>query len=99
MSNTEKDEDYYDRADEIIHLANDQCNDASKGKVSSSLLFATARFNAYVLSSTTSSVEELIERKQEAIDYFLEQYKIGLEDNLDDYINNYSKYMSNDENT
>ena len=96
MSNTEKDEHYYDRADEIIHLANEQCGETARGKVSSSLLYAAARFNAFVIASTTSNVDELSNQKNDALEYFVEQYKIGLENNLDDYIENYNKYMNHE---
>jgi hypothetical protein len=32
-------------------------------------------------------------KREETLEYFVEQYKSMLEENLDDYINNYAKYM------
>jgi hypothetical protein len=33
--------------------------------------------------------------RQETIDYFVTQYKAMLEENLDDYIDHFAKYISN----
>ena len=51
MSNNEPqnlDPKFYDRADAHINLSNDQLKDINPGKVSASMMYATARFNAYV---------------------------------------------------
>lgn len=39
---------FYDRADAHIHLSNSQMSEINPGKVSASMMYATARFNAYV---------------------------------------------------
>jgi len=45
----EVDDKFYERADAHIHLCNDQISkDISKGKVSASTMYATARFNAWI---------------------------------------------------
>ena len=41
------DEGFYKRADAFIDLANDQCGGAAFEKVSASLMYASARFNAW----------------------------------------------------
>jgi hypothetical protein len=35
----------------------------------------------------------MAEAREEAIEYFCEQYRLMLEENLDDYIENFEKYM------
>ena len=42
------DKDFYNRADAVIHLANDQLSETPRGKVSASCMYATSRFNAWV---------------------------------------------------
>ena len=42
------DEGFYDRADEHIHLSNDQMSKVSMGKVSASMMYSVARFSAYI---------------------------------------------------
>lgn len=39
---------FFDRADAHIRLANEQLGDISRGKASASMMYATARFNAWV---------------------------------------------------
>ena len=87
------DDKFYDRADAVIHLANDQLSDITRGKASASLLYAASRFNAWISAIGFQSGPEMTEKKAEIIEYFVEQYKIMLEENLDDYIENFDRYM------
>lgn len=81
----ENDDDFYGRADAHIDLSNKQMEIIGRGKVSASMLYATARFNVYVWACGYNSGEELIKTKQELVDYFVEQYKAMLEEHVDDY--------------
>ena len=87
------DDKFYDRADAIIHLANEQNHDIARGKVSASLMYATARFNAWVSACGFQSGSDMQEMKQETIDYFVKQYRSMLEENFDDYIRGFDGYM------
>lgn len=91
MSNETEDQDFFERADAIINLANSQCDDFSIGKVSSSLLFAAARFNAFIVASSAKDLDELTKEKEEAIKYFKQQYEKVFIENMDEYIKNYGK--------
>ena len=90
---TEVDDDFYNRADAVIHLANEQLSVAGRGKVSASCMYATARFNAWVTACGHGSAQEMAAAKEEAIDYFAKQYIAMLSENLDDYIAKFSEYM------
>ncbi len=86
---------FYKRADEHIHLSNSQVSEKiSKGMVSASFMYSVARFNAYVSTSSFNSSKEALEAKQATMEYFIEEYRGMLEENLDDYILNFSKYMA-----
>jgi hypothetical protein len=85
---------FWDRADSFIDLANSYCENVETGKVSASLLYAAARFNASLVAGSAGSVNELKGDKEKAIAYFSEQYKKMLGENLQDYIENYEQYMS-----
>jgi hypothetical protein len=91
-SNEMKPNDFYDRVDALIHIANQQCNDADKGKVSASFLFAAARFNSWVSASGFEHSELMQANRQELVQYFVQQYQSMLEDNLDEFIANFSSY-------
>ena len=90
MKTDKPDDSYWNRADEIIHLANSQSKKTPHGEVSSSLLYATARFNAFIISSSSNSVEDLKRDKSAAIEYFTTQYKNMLTENIDENIKNFS---------
>lgn len=89
----EVDDKFYDRADAHIHLSNSQRDDISRGKVSASMMYATARFNAWVSACGPDSGDEMAAKKDEVVDYFVTQYRSMLEENLDDYIKNFDSYM------
>jgi hypothetical protein len=88
------DDGFYDRADAHIHLSNDQLAGVdSRGKVSASMLYGTARFNAWLSALGFSSGEQMAAAREETLAYFSEQYRLMLEENLDDYIEHFAKYM------
>jgi hypothetical protein len=97
MSNNEEqqlDEKFYERADAHIALANGHINQQlHPGLVSNSMLFAASRFNAWISASGFKDGEEMKEKKKELLDYFVGQYASMLEENLDNYIENYDLYM------
>lgn len=89
----DSDDKFFERADAHITLSNEQAKSESRGKVSASMMYATARFNAWVGASNCASGDELASARDEAIEYFLEQYRKMLTENLDVYIANFDKYM------
>lgn len=84
---------FYDRADGHIHLANERCSEIGRGKVSASLMYGSARFQAWNAACWAEDVDDMKAKRQETVKYFVEQYQAMLEENLDDYINNFQKYM------
>lgn len=88
------DDKFYDRADAHIHLSNEQLADINRGKVSASMLYATARFGAWLTACESSSANEMEEKRAERIAFFVEQYRLMLEENLEDYIQNFDQYMA-----
>ena len=94
MSNKEeRDEEFWKLADEFINFANDKCNDHRNGKVSTTMIFAAARFNAFMFASMAKDLEEFNKDRDMAIEYFSNQYKDAFIENIDDYQKNYGDYM------
>lgn len=87
------DKDFYNRADAVIHLANDQLSGIGRGKVSASCMYATARFNAWVTACGHDSAGDMAAAREETLEYFTRQYRAMLEENIDDYIENFGTYM------
>lgn len=61
---------FYDRADAHINLSNEQIQEQTPGKVSSSMMYATARFNAWWVAYGFASGTEFAATKQEQIEYY-----------------------------
>jgi len=90
-----EDETFFERADSHIHLSNQQISDAvSRGKVSASMMYSTARFNAWLSACSHDNGDEMTENKHDTIEYFVAEYRKMLEENLNDYIENYEPYMT-----
>ncbi len=100
MSHTESQQDdpqqeaFWLRTDEVITLANQQSEQASSEEVSGSLLYASARFNAFLIAASAGNKASLEANKEDAIEYFTEQYRQLLTENLDDYLENFDDYTA-----
>jgi hypothetical protein len=89
------DDNFFDRADAHINLANNQIGpEAGIGKVSASMLYSAARFNAWVGACGCDDSKEMEVVKEEMLEYFCSQFRKMLEDNIQDYIENYDSYIS-----
>ncbi|HEX5049125.1 MAG TPA: DUF3144 domain-containing protein [Gammaproteobacteria bacterium] len=91
-----KDEEarFYERVDSHIQLSNDQLKgEPNRGRVNASMMSASARFSAYVAASSASSADQMAADRDKTIAYFVEQYRLMLEDHLEDHIANFSSYM------
>jgi len=92
MSNEDK--EFYQRVDKHIDLSNDQIKGGvGRGMASASMMYATARFNAWLTACSWQNSAELTESREQSIDYFLAEYRKMLEANFDDYIANFDTYM------
>jgi len=94
MSDGQRDKQFWELADSFIQLANTHLNEAKPSKVSASALFAVSRFNAFVITASAASKEQLIAEKEAAIAYFLEQYETMLRENLDEHLARYDQHSS-----
>ncbi|WP_170572267.1 DUF3144 domain-containing protein [Ruegeria atlantica] len=87
------DDDFFDRADAVINLANTHLEHVGRGKVSASLLYAAARFSSWVSACGFDDSADMKDHKDETIEYFVQEYRKMLTENLDDYIDNFEDYM------
>lgn len=91
-----KDNEFYKRADEHIKLSNNQIKkDIPLGDIGASMMFSTARFNDWMNAYSCENSVEMQVQKTETINYFVEEYRKMLNENLDEYIENYDAYMKN----
>lgn len=88
------DDKFYNRADAHINLSNEQLKDAGLIKVSDSMMYSVVRFNAWVSASGFDSASEMKASREEIMEYFTAQYRMMLEENLDNYITNFDQFMA-----
>ena len=89
------DDGFYARADAHIFLSNEQMTPGVKpGEVSASLMYAVARFNAWISARGFENAEQMKSEKGRMLDYFVTEYRKMLEENLDDYIDNFDSHMN-----
>jgi hypothetical protein len=94
MSDVQRDRQFWELADSFIQLANTHLNEVKPSRVSASALFAASRFNAFVITASTTSKEQLIAEKEAAVAYFLEQYETMLRENLNEHLARYDQHTS-----
>lgn len=79
--------EFYEMVDKFIYLANDLSENQDTTRISSVVMFAAARYNAFNFFVTDGERQN----EQTAIDYYTEQYKLMLQDNFNETRNAYSK--------
>jgi hypothetical protein len=94
MSDNTPGPEFWNRANALINLANDQCDAAHPSEVSASTLYASARFNAFIVAKTTGSAQNMKLEKERALEYFTDQFRKMMSANLDDFTENFEKYMA-----
>ena len=87
------DHDFYDRAHEHLRIANEQLAGVPQGQVSASMMYACARFNAWLSANGRKSATDLQGAYGETIEYFVAQYRKMLVKNLDDFVANFADYV------
>lgn len=91
---SEKDDHFYDRADAHIHLANKHVTEEiGMGKVSASFMFGMSRYAAFVSACGCGNKQDMQSNREQHIQYFVDEFRKAIEDNYDDYIENFAKYM------
>ncbi len=88
------DDAFYQRADAHIALANEETEAASHEAVNASMMFASARFCAFLSARGFASGEAMGAKRDETIEYFVAGFRQMLEGNLDAYIRNFEAYMN-----
>ena len=85
---------FYERADEFIKLANTlRTDDVHAGKINASMLYAVARFSAWTAATGFVKGSDYAKEKQDIIEHFSKNFERMLSDNIDDYAENFQKYM------
>ena len=93
---------FFERADQFIKLANDFCRPAKgeqvkpqelRGQVSAAMLFAASRFNTWVAANNFKDGNEMRDAKDQVMSYLVQQFQMMLDDNFDEYCEQFENYL------
>jgi len=79
--------EFYEMVDEFVYLANKLGGDQDTTRISSVIMFAAARYNAFNFFVTDGEKQN----EAKAIDYYCKQYRLMLQDNFQETGNLYKK--------
>jgi hypothetical protein len=94
ISDDELDEIYRRMVDLFIDSANEMAETNSPENVGMALLYAASRYNAHVVSSHAETLEDYERDIAKVREFFHAQYEQMLDENLEDYKLNYTKYSN-----
>ncbi len=93
MSDEELDKEFRRMADSFIDLANTHSKPENKEIVGMALLYAAARFNAFIVAAHAPDLKKYDADRPKAFEFFMGKYKEMLNGNLDDYRKIYDESM------
>ena len=85
------DEDFYKRADVFLKVANDMIKGTHPGKISASMTFGAARFNAWFFGQMCPSKADMEAKSEEMITQFTEQYQRMLRQHIADHLTHWDE--------
>lgn len=91
MSDEATEREFRRVADTFIDLANEHIASIQKENVGMALLFAAARFNAFVVASHSPTLDKYENDREKAIEFFSTSYLDMLKENLEDYRRAYTE--------
>lgn len=92
------DERIFDLADQLVAQANMATDQGlSPGEVHQALMYASARYGAFIVAASSESKADFKEDKLEARNFYLDQFRQLLNDNFDDYLHHYEHYLGEDQ--
>lgn len=84
---------FWQLADNFINHANSLAANNDLGVVNASFIFASARFNTFVIASQCGTKEAFETERAAALDYFVNQYKIALTEHMAEVHKNFDQYI------
>jgi hypothetical protein len=90
----EADKKFIKMADHFIDQANQQCSDNDHQLVNASLLYASARFSAFITASLAESKENFEEGADKAIAFYVEEFEKMLKEHMKQYKTTFDKRVT-----
>ncbi|HVZ29992.1 MAG TPA: DUF3144 domain-containing protein [Asticcacaulis sp.] len=82
-----------ERVSAQINLSNSQLQHDEPAQVALSTTYAAARFNAWLFARNNANGDDMMARKEEAIELFCREFRQMFIENFDDYAKNHETYL------
>ena len=96
-SESAEEEIYWNLVESFIEAANTACDEVDPGVVSSAMLNAAARFNAFVVAHASIDRKEFTADIDDSIHYLAGRYREFLKGHMEDYREHYKIYIRPEE--
>ncbi|GGC00537.1 hypothetical protein GCM10011352_28360 [Marinobacterium zhoushanense] len=87
------DDEFVEATNKLIEIANEMGGKYGDHKMGVAFIYAAARFNAYIAAGSVTKAEELVDKRDKAVEYFTDRFRQLFDGNLADYIANFDLYM------
>jgi len=85
MEQDQRNKAFFKMADSFIDSANNFCDEEISSRVGSAMMFATARFSAFVVASHSPDRDKYEAEIESATEFFSQEFKRMLIENLEEY--------------
>lgn len=79
--------------DQLIEDANQKTEELDIGEVGNALLYAAARFNAFMVAASCETRNDFKEDRADSQKFLMDQFRQMLLNHLDDYEENFKVYL------
>lgn len=84
---------FWQTAEKMLEVANEYGQDSDPGVVSEAMMYAAARFATFVMAINSESKEDFVADRSEAFKFLAGRFRDMLDENFDDYGENYSEFL------
>jgi len=93
MSDTVSQELFFELVGKFVDEANTLSQQHPPELVATSMMYALARYNTYVVARSARDKDDFTADRQQALDFFTERYQAMFLENFKDHMANYETYM------
>lgn len=85
--------------DQLIEDANQKTEELDIGEVGNALLYAAARFNAFMVAASCETRNDFKEDRSDSQKFLMDQFRQMLLNHFDDYEENFKVYLRQEDDT
>ncbi|SMF54704.1 Protein of unknown function [Alteromonadaceae bacterium Bs31] len=91
-----EEQQFWNTVDSFLDSANNQAQECDPGIVASAVMYAAARYCAFNLACLSESRKDFLEDTQQSINHLTDEFKKLLEENMEDYGENFKVYLKDE---